>query len=85
MTFNTLLILPISKVKLFKNVAYSAAPPKCQRIERVFEYERRVLSGIDRLGKLWEVVEGAEKVGKMYHWKISFLNRFFWLEAWAVE
>jgi len=31
-TFSTLLILPISKVKLFKNVAYSAAPPKCHRI-----------------------------------------------------
>ena len=78
-TYQTLLILPISKVKLFRHVAYSVSPPKSQRIERVFEFERRVLSGVDRLGKLWQLVEGGEKVGRKYYWKISFLGRLFWV------
>lgn len=44
-----------------------------------------MLSGVDRLGKLWQVVEGTEKIGKKYYWKISFLGRFFWIEAGGVE
>lgn len=46
----------------------------------MFDFERKVLSEVDRIGKLWTVVEGKEKVGDgRYYWKISFLGRSFWI------
>lgn len=75
-----LLILGLSKVKLFRLIPYTAPPKGCQRVERVFDFERKVLSEVDRIGKLWTVVEGKEKVGDgRYYWKISFLGRSFWI------
>jgi hypothetical protein len=48
--------LPLSKGKLFRWVPYTAPPGKSQRVERVFEYEKKVLSEVERIDKLWGVV-----------------------------
>lgn len=85
-THQQLLILNLSKAKLFRRLPYSAPPAKAERIERVFDYERKVLSEVGKLGKLWPVVEGREKIGAgRYSWKLCFLGRVFWAEAAAVE
>ena len=81
-----LLILSISKGKLFRWVPYTAPPKTTQKIERVFDFEKKVLSEASKVCKLWGVVEGKEKIGGgKYYWKILFLGKPFWVEMGRVE
>lgn len=81
-----LLILSISKGKLFRWVPYTAPPKTTQKIERVFDFEKKVLSEASKVSKLWGVVEGKEKIGGgKYYWKILFLGKPFWVEMGRVE
>ena len=45
-----------------------------------------MIADVDKIGKLWNVFEGKEKVGGgKFYWKIVFLGRSFWMEAARVE
>jgi hypothetical protein len=47
-----LLIAPLSKIKLFRTLPYTSPPPKAMRIQRVFQFEKKILSEVGKLANL---------------------------------
>jgi hypothetical protein len=71
---------------LFKILPYSSPPPKSIKLERVFNYEGKVIADITKIPKLWGCLESRDKLGgERVHWKLEFLGRIFWVEVGRVE
>lgn len=85
--YSQLLILPLSKGKLFRELPFTSTPKNAQRVQRVFEYEKKILNELAKLKTfLAHVYESREQNGApRFSWKLQFMARPFWVEAHQVE
>lgn len=79
--YSQLLLLPLSKIKLCRELPFAATPNSYSRVQRVFPHERKILSDMAKLRSIFPQAYESKDKNSIVHYnvRITFLGKTFWL------